>query len=74
LEKYFVQEAAYAYMYYERTGVEVTKLVTLSVAENGDTQVEERYDKVPYIDTLCEWIKEFKMSMLTDWVKEEVGV
>ena len=73
LEKYFVQEAAYAYMYWERTGVEVDKLVTLSVAEDGQTQVEQRYDKAPYIDTLCEWITEFKMSMLTDWVKEEVG-
>ena len=73
LEKYFVQEAAYAYMYWERTGVEVDKLVTLSVAEDGQTQVEQRYDKAPYIDTLCEWITEFKMGMLTDWVKEEVG-
>ena len=44
LEKYFVQESAYAYMYYERTGIEVDKLVTLSVAENGETQVEQRYD------------------------------
>lgn len=60
LEKYFVQEAAYAYMYWERTGCEVKKLVTLSVAENGETQVEQRYDKVPYIDTLCNWIKEFR--------------
>jgi len=63
LEKYFVQEAAYAYMYWERTQCEVVKLVTLSVAENGETQVEQRYDKVPYIDTLCEWIKEFRYYM-----------
>jgi genome maintenance exonuclease 1 len=60
LEKYFVQEAAYAYMYWERTGCEVKKLVTLSVAENGETQIEQRYDKVPYVDTLCNWIKEFR--------------
>ena len=71
LEKYFVQEAAYAYMYWERTGVEVDKLVTLSVAENGEIQVEQRYDKAPYVDTLCEWISDFKMSMLTDWAVEE---
>ncbi|UNH61195.1 PD-(D/E)XK nuclease [Synechococcus phage S-SZBM1] len=63
LEKYFVQEAAYAYMYWERTNCEVKKLVTLSVAENGETQVEQRYDKVPYVDTLCEWIKEFRYYM-----------
>ncbi|AOV61691.1 exonuclease [Synechococcus phage S-WAM1] len=60
LEKYFVQEAAYAYMYWERTGVEVKKLVTLSVAENGETQVVQKYDKIPYIDTLCKWIKDYR--------------
>jgi genome maintenance exonuclease 1 len=59
LEKFFVQEAAYAYMYYELTGVEVDKLVTLSVAEDGSTQVVQKYDKIPYIDTLIEWIKEY---------------
>ena len=57
LEKFFVQEAAYAYMYYELTGVEVDKLVTLSVAEDGSMQVVEKYDKIPYIDTLIDWIK-----------------
>jgi len=59
LEKFFVQEAAYAYMYYELTGVEVTKLVTISVAENGETQVVQKYDKIPYIDTLCDWIEDY---------------
>lgn len=59
LDKFFVQEAAYAYMYYELTGVEVDKLVTLSVAEDGSTQVVQKYDKIPYIDTLIEWIKEY---------------
>jgi genome maintenance exonuclease 1 len=63
LDKYFVQEAGYAYMYWERTQCEVKKLVTLSVAENGETQVEQRYDKVPYVDTLCDWIKEFRYYM-----------
>ena len=59
LEKFFVQEAAYAYMYYELTGVEVEKLVTLSVAEDGSMQVAQKYDKIPYIDTLIEWIKSY---------------
>tara|TARA_B100000073_G_scaffold137296_1_gene112681 strand:- start:3711 stop:4373 length:663 start_codon:yes stop_codon:yes gene_type:complete len=63
LEKYFVQEAAYAYMYYEMTGVEVDKLVTLSVAEDGQMQVVEKYDKVPYINTLIDWIKEYRESI-----------
>ena len=56
LEKFFVQEAAYAYMYYELTGIEVDKLVTLSVAEDGSMQVEQRYDKNPFMDTLVDWI------------------
>ena len=60
LEKYFVQEAAYAYMYYEMTGVEVDKLVTLSVSEKGDIQVVEKYDKIPYMDTLIKWIQEYR--------------
>jgi len=59
LEKFFVQEAAYAYMYYELTGVEVDKLVTLSVAEDGSMQVAQKYDKDTYIDTLIEWIRQY---------------
>ncbi len=59
LEKFFVQEAAYAYMYYERTGIEVDKLVTLSVAEDGQIQVEQRYDKIPYMNKLIDWIEEY---------------
>ena len=52
--------AAYAYMYYEMTGVEVDKLVTLSVAEDGQVQVVEKHDKVPYINTLIDWIEEYR--------------
>ena len=59
LDKFFVQEAAYAYMYYEQTGVEVDKLVTISVAEDGTMQVVEKYDKIPYIDTLIDWIRDY---------------
>tara|TARA_B100001113_G_scaffold208500_1_gene170945 strand:+ start:450 stop:1121 length:672 start_codon:yes stop_codon:yes gene_type:complete len=59
LDKFFVQESAYAYMYYELTGIEVDKLVTLSVAEDGSMQVVEKYDKVPYIETLLDWIDKY---------------
>ena len=55
-----MQEAAYAYMYWELTGIEVDKLVTISVAEDGQTQVVEKYDKVPYINTLIDWIKDYR--------------
>jgi hypothetical protein len=60
LESYFVQESAYAYMYYEMTGVEVDKLVTISVSEQGDMQVVQKYDKIPYINTLIDWIEDYR--------------
>ncbi len=59
LMSYIVQEAAYAYMYYEMTGVEVDKLVTISVSEQGSMQIVEKYDKIPYMDTLIDWIEEY---------------
>ena len=68
LEKFFVQEAAYAYMYYELTGVEVDKLVTLSVAEDGQIQVEQRYDKIPYRNKLIDWIDSTLRQMIEDKV------
>ena len=71
MEKYFVQEAAYAYMYYERTGIEVDKLVTLSVAEDGQIQVEQRYDKVPYMNMLLDWIEQYRMDSLETWAVQE---
>ena len=39
LQNYFVQETAYACMYYEMTGISVKKIVTLMVADNGDVKV-----------------------------------
>lgn len=59
IEHYFVQEVAYAYMYYEMTGVEVEKLVTIIACESGDCQVFEKYDKMKYIEMLKEYIDEF---------------
>lgn len=59
IEHYFVQEVAYAYMYYEMTGIEVDKLVTIIACENGQCQVFEKYDKMKYIDKLKEYVDEF---------------
>ena len=47
-------------MYYEMTGVEVDKLVTISVSEQGSMQVVEKYDKIPYMDQLIKWIEEYR--------------
>lgn len=60
LENYFVQCSAYAYMYYEHTGIEVDKLVTISVSESGEMQVEQRYNKEDYVNTLIDYIKEYR--------------
>ena len=36
------------------------KLVTISVAEDMTTQVVEKYDKIPYMNTLIDWIQEYR--------------
>ena len=47
-------------MYYEHTGIEVDKLVTISVSESGEMQVEQRYNKEDYVNTLIDYIKEYR--------------
>ena len=39
IENYYVQETAYACMYFEMTGIPVKKLITIMVAENGECKV-----------------------------------
>ena len=59
LENYFVQETAYACMYYEMTGTAVEKIVTLMVADNGDVKVYEKRNKGEYIKLLTRYIRKF---------------
>ncbi len=59
IENYFVQEVAYACMYYEMTGIAVDKLITIMVAENGDCHVYEKRNKDYYIKLLTKYIREF---------------
>ena len=59
IENYFVQETAYACMYYEMTGIPVKKLITIMVAENGECVVYEKRNKGHYIKLLTEYIKKF---------------
>ena len=59
LENYFVQETAYACMYFEMTGISVKKIVTLMVADNGDVKVYEKRNKAEYIKLLTKYIKAF---------------
>ena len=59
IEHYFVQCVAYAYMYYERTGIEVDKIVILQACGDGEVQLFEKYDKLYYIELLRNYIDEF---------------
>ena len=46
------------------------KLATLSVAEDGQVQVVEKHDKVPYINTLIDWIEEYRYYVNTHKMKD----
>ena len=46
-------------MYYEMTGIPVTKLITIMVAENGDCKVYEKRNKGEYIKLLTRYIRKF---------------
>jgi hypothetical protein len=59
IENYFVQETAYACMYYEMTGIPVQKLITIMVADNGECFVYEKRNKSYYIKLLTKYIREF---------------
>ena len=67
LQNYFVQETAYACMYYEMTGISVKKIVTLMVADNGDVKVYEKRNKGEYIKLLTKYIKEFVTHKLGEY-------
>ena len=59
VQNYFVQETAYACMYYEMTGTPVKKLITIMVDENGECVVYEKRNKGYYIKLLTEYIRKF---------------
>ena len=59
IQQYFVQETAYACMYYELTGIPVKKLITLMVTPNGEFKVFDKRNKDDYIKLLVRYIKEF---------------
>ncbi len=65
IENYFVQAAAYACMFYERTGTPVKKLVILMTCENGEVQVYEEYDKMKYMRLLVQYIQKFVEDKLS---------
>jgi PD-(D/E)XK nuclease superfamily len=60
---YFVQESAYAAMYYERTGTPVKQLVTIIACEDGGCQVFVKRDIMKYIRLLKQYIDEYNEWM-----------
>ena len=67
IQQYFVQETAYACMYYEMTGTVVDKIVTIMVAENGDVKVYEKSNKRDYIKLLTKYVEEFVTCKLGEY-------
>ena len=67
IEQYFVQETAYACMYYEMTGTPVKKIVTIMATENGECVVYEKRNKGEYIKLLTKYIKEFVTYKLGEY-------
>ena len=59
IEQYFVQEVAYACMYYELTGIPIQKLITIMVTPNGEIKVYDKRNKGDYIKLLVKYVKEF---------------
>ena len=58
-ENFYIQGAAYAEMFYERTGIEIKQIVILVVTEDGTVQ-EFIQEKEPYLNLLSEAITLWK--------------
>ena len=58
-ENYYIQGSAYAEMFGERTGIDISQVVILVVTEDGTVQefVKEKYD---YLDALTETVTEWR--------------
>ena len=57
-ESYYIQVSAYAEMFVERTGIEISQVVILVVTEDGTVQefIKEKYD---YLDALVQTVTEW---------------
>jgi genome maintenance exonuclease 1 len=68
-ESYYIQAAAYAEMFEERTGIEINQIVILVVTEDGQVQefIKTKHD---YLPLLVETVEQF----VTEWEKENEEV
>ena len=64
-ENYYIQCSAYAEMFTERTGIEVSQIVILVVTEDGTVQefIKEKYE---YLDGLKDSVAEWGRQNETD--------
>lgn len=60
IENYFVQETAYAVMYYERFGLKPEQIVTIIACEDGSSQLFVKKNINYYLQILKEYIDEYK--------------
>ena len=66
-ESYYIQGSAYAEMFGERTGIEISQVVILVVTEDGTVQefVKEKYDYLDaLVETVAEWSKQNEISSI----------
>jgi len=64
-ESYYIQGSAYAEMFGERTGIEISQVVILVVTADGTVQefVKEKYDYLDaLVETVAEWSKQNETS------------
>lgn len=59
IENYFVQETAYGVMFFELTGIQVKKIVTIIATEEGECQVIVKDNLDYYFKLLKEYIDAF---------------
>ena len=59
IEQYFVQETAYACMYYELTHIPVKKLITIMVTPGGEVHIYDKRNKSDFIKLLVNYVKNF---------------
>jgi len=70
-ENYYIQGSAYAEMFGERTGIDISQIVILVVTEDGTVQ-EFIKEKGPYLNHLLEAIKD-RDGLYRKYKKEGVG-
>jgi genome maintenance exonuclease 1 len=67
IENYFVQAAAYAFMYAELTGKRINQIVIIMACENGELEVYIEKDLKKYISLLVQYVEKFTLDKLKEY-------